>query len=598
MTNTILTDSNNIGLAQLRAAFPTLTGAGVTVGQAEAEEATLAFEVNPATVGEDNPTNSNDFITYWQGTAPSSTYNDGITGYYSAHATNVASYYYGPNGVAPGVAHVDNYDAATSPGNFVSADAVINMSFAYSDHTEDAAYDAYALANNTVLVAAAGNSGAPVSPGTAYNVISVGSSTAALATGPAYDGAAKPDISAPGSESSWTAPQVAGAAALLEQAATDAFTGQERTDALDFRTIKALLLNGATKPSDYFTGPYAPTATDPLNARYGSGVLNVYNSVNALYAGEQAADAVNEVAAGQDGFFPVTGAAVPTEGWDYSPLAAAANHDAIAGYKLNLTAGDTFTATLTWAADAGNAIDHFSLELYDNTAGTFVAASTAADSNVQQIVATLGTTDTYDLQVVLSGGATLISDPYALAWAEATPECFCAGTRIQTLRGDIAVESLCVGDIVLTYDNRVLPVRWLGVRTVATRFTDPLALPIRIRAGALGKFLPHTDLLLSPGHAVLLDGMLVQAGALVRLSGISRVLTMPEQFGYYHVELDTHALLLAEGVAAESYLATAEPTRFDNPGSGRAPPPELPYPRVKSSRQLALGLRARDRNAA
>ncbi len=592
MTNPILTNSSNIGLAALRAAFPTLTGAGVTVGQAEAEESPLAFEVDPATVGQDNPTNSNDFITYWRGTTPTFTYDDGVTGSYSEHATDVAAYFYGPYGVAPGVAHIDNYDATTSPSNFVSADKVINMSYAYSDNTQDAAYDAYALATNTVLVAAGGNGGAPVSPGTAYNVISVGSSTSLLSTGPAYDDAAKPDISAPGSATSWTAPQVAGAAALLVQTATAAFAGQEQSDALDFRTIKVLLLNGATKPGDYFTGPYAPTKTDPLNARYGSGVLNVYNSVNALYAGEQAADSVNQVVAGHDGFVPVTGAALPTEGWDFSTFAAAAGDDAIGVYRLDLTAGDTLTATLTWASDANNDIDHLSLELYDDTSGTCVAASDAADSNVQQIVVALSATDSYEMQVVLSGGGALVSDPYALAWAEAAPECFCAGTRILTSQGEIPVESLCVGDMVMTLDDRAMPVRWVGRRTVATRFADPLAWPIRIRAGALGGGLPRRDLAVSPGHALLLRGLLVQAGALAGLPGIARAATMPPMFRYYHIELDTHGLLLAEGVAAESYLARTEPMRFDNPAPSRDPPPEMPYPRVKAARQLPAALRA------
>jgi hypothetical protein len=147
--------------------------------------------------------------------------------------------------------------------------------------------------------------------------------------------------------------------------------------------------------------------------------------------------------------------------------------------------------------------------------------------------------------------------------------------------------------MAITHDSRALPVRWLGVRTIATRFADPLALPIRICGGALGSGLPHRDLLLSPGHALLLNGMLVQAGALVGLPGIACVPDLPERFRYFHIELDTHELLLAEGVAAESYLACAEPMRFDNPAPTREAPAELPYPRVKAARQLPPTLRRR-----
>lgn len=177
--------------------------------------------------------------------------------------------------------------------------------------------------------------------------------------------------------------------------------------------------------------------------------------------------------------------------------------------------------------------------------------------------------------------------------------CFLAGTLIATPGGPRAVETLAAGDLVLLSDGRALPVRWLGVQTIVKAFVNPLrSFPIRIAAGALGEGLPARDLFLSPDHALFLDGALVQAGALVNGSTIARVAEVPETFRYFHVELDEHALLLAEGAPAESFLDTVTRNRFDNAaddaarsGAPTAGISEMAVPRVKSARQLPQATR-------
>jgi hypothetical protein len=171
--------------------------------------------------------------------------------------------------------------------------------------------------------------------------------------------------------------------------------------------------------------------------------------------------------------------------------------------------------------------------------------------------------------------------------------CFCAGTRIATPDGATAVEDLRPGDMVRTASG-IKPVRWIGESPVATRFADPLrALPIRICAGALGRGLPRRDLLLSPDHAIFLAGILVQAGALVNGETIFRDKNVPPRFTYYHVELATHELLLAEGVLAESFVDNVDRMHFANWDARCAPAepiPEMQYPRAKAARQVPRSL--------
>ncbi|GAB4064167.1 Hint domain-containing protein [Ancylobacter sonchi] len=180
--------------------------------------------------------------------------------------------------------------------------------------------------------------------------------------------------------------------------------------------------------------------------------------------------------------------------------------------------------------------------------------------------------------------------------------CFLPGTLIATPSGGIAIETLKAGDLVATADGAVRPVRWLARQTVSTRFANPLkVMPIRICAGALGKGMPARDLYVSPDHALYLDGLLIQAEALVNGSSIVRHTDMPERFTYYHVELDDHSLILAEQTPAETFIDNVTRKTFDNWHEAPEAPVarELEHPRVKSARQLSpfirnlLAMRAR-----
>lgn len=175
---------------------------------------------------------------------------------------------------------------------------------------------------------------------------------------------------------------------------------------------------------------------------------------------------------------------------------------------------------------------------------------------------------------------------------EALTLCYLTGTLILTDKGEVPVEDLKIGDLVHTAEGRLEPIKWVGIQTTnPQRVKNPLrGYPVLIKAGALGNQLPKRDLYVSPDHAVLFEGLLINAGALV--NDVSIIKTEPtETFTYYHIELDKHALLFAEGVPAESFLPQKEDRYcYDNGAEYEELYPNqcnmilwpLDYPRVSS----------------
>jgi hypothetical protein len=143
--------------------------------------------------------------------------------------------------------------------------------------------------------------------------------------------------------------------------------------------------------------------------------------------------------------------------------------------------------------------------------------------------------------------------------------CFVRGTRIATPAGEVAVEDLAVGDPILTVSAGVKPIKWIGNRqlNVKSYRTPELAAPVRIRQGAFAENVPHRDLLVSPDHAILIDGLLICVRQLINTTTIRQELDCAS-VEYFHIELDAHAVLLAEGLPAESYLDTGNRGFFAN----------------------------------
>src|ERR1019366_1816831 len=160
------------------------------------------------------------------------------------------------------------------------------------------------------------------------------------------------------------------------------------------------------------------------------------------------------------------------------------------------------------------------------------------------------------------------------AGADVSLACFRADTRIRTMRGEVPVEQLLVGDQVeVLLGGPPAPIVWVGHRTVdCKRHPVPQRVwTVRVCAGTFGPGLPLRDLFLSPDHAILIEGVLIPIKQLI--NGHSIVQVPVDEVTWYHVELAQHDVLLAEGLPAESYLDTGNRGSFSNGGV-----PERLYP--------------------
>ncbi|WP_157665500.1 Hint domain-containing protein [Cyanobium sp. NIES-981] len=232
-------------------------------------------------------------------------------------------------------------------------------------------------------------------------------------------------------------------------------------------------------------------------------------------------------------------------------------------------------------------------DLWSNTSG-------GANWNSSAIIATHTDLDTY-ISTKTGGAITDFPNDMDLGYlVGGTVTCFLAGTAISTPSGAVAVESLQRGDLIST-DLGTMAVGFIGRSEVQIVCSDETDLPICVPAGALGASLPSADLYLSPGHALYVDGALVQASALVGLNGIHQLsrdfFGDAESFIYYSVELKSHRLITANGTAVESFYDILPRTAWNNYGEylsiygEEAILDELNLPRVQFERQLPADLR-------
>lgn len=438
-----------IGIELLRTVDPSLQGAGVHVAHVESNlgGSPPAFEVNPSAVGQ--PAS---LFTYISGTGTATAYPNSV-GFDSWHAIAVGNLFYGTtNGVAPMLSHVDNYEAGHFYQTFISTPLrpsiparIVNQSFVLTSiqqQTVDQQYDNYAGQRNVLFVsgvgngAVTGNGGFVNAPATCYNGIGVGAKDGPSSFGPTLDnGRSKPDLIAPGTATSWSTPLVSGGAAVLMQAGGRGDGGPATNDATDIRTIKALLLNGAIKPTNW-----SHTSTRPLDTNYGAGVLNVFNSYSQLTGGKQS---FIESTTHSNDDLQLLGTNLNNiaslSGWDLANINSTVSQARVNHYYFELTnvasGGYTVTATLAWNRRLNESdVNDLNLFLYD-LSGNLVAASTSSVDNVEHLYLPQVPPGRYDLQVWKRGGSgNSGTETYALAF-----EMFTMPLQIQQSGTNIAL---------------------------------------------------------------------------------------------------------------------------------------------------------------
>ena len=274
----------------------------------------------------------------------------------------------------------------------------------------------YIIDQSDATIVVGSNNGGALPPGWApnYNALTVGVSSGNHGSGltTTYGaGRVAIDVVAPTTATSTATPFVAGAVAILQDAAND-------TDAANSEVIRATIMAGATKDESEFTAGWARTTTEPLDSVLGAGELNVHNSYDIQQAGEFDGGSATS---------PVMIAA--TNGWDYDS-GISTNGERI--YEFEIDGGEEltdFSVALTWNLDiVDNGLSQFvwsptqqlanlSLELYDSTdsyLGTLLDESVSDVDNVEHIYVISGLTKgTYHLRV--SNNNDFATD-YGFAW--------------------------------------------------------------------------------------------------------------------------------------------------------------------------------------
>ena len=348
------------------------------------------------------------------------------------------------------------------------------------------------------------------------------------------------------------------------------------------------------------TAPSVETGTGVVNVETG-GIVQVQGltesaSGSIVLAGGSLLDSVPGSAAGTvSGFGMVTGqltsdgAIVATGGTlDFTggllgtggitiDAGAALQSDSLLSDSQSVTFATSASTEdlILGAPQVTNAFDIFNLQYGDEIVFTNGATVTDAQWLGSGTLAVDSSSGTMDFTNVGLAAGALPNFTTGSDFVELVP-CFLTGTQIATPNGEVPVERLSIGDTVLTLGGKVRPIVWIGAgRVLATRGRRNAATPVIVRKGALADNVPHRDLRVTKGHSLYIDGVLIPAEFLVNHRSILWD-DRAQQVEVYHIELETHDVLIADGAHAESYRDDGNRWLFQNANSGWEMEPKEP----------------------
>jgi autotransporter passenger strand-loop-strand repeat protein len=271
----------------------------------------------------------------------------------------------------------------------------------------------------------------------------------------------------------------------------------------------------------------------------GTGVVNVSGTVTGITVDSGGQDVIQAGGVASGSTVLAGGSEVVSAG------GLETGADVQSGADVQVFAGGSVTNV---TLEDGGYIEFGNLSSSPGASVTFNSSTDTLTLHDGAVTSTIQLAGTYTsgFQIVANGGSTDVY--YGTA-------CYLAGTGIRTPQGDVAVETLNIGDLLVTASGAIRPIRWIGTRSYSGRFlkANPAMLPIRFKRDSLAEGIPYRDLSVSPKHAMLIDGVLVPAEALVNGESIVKE-SSAESVEYFHVEFDSHDVVIAEGALSESFV--------------------------------------------
>lgn len=248
----------------------------------------------------------------------------------------------------------------------------------------------------------------------------------------------------------------------------------------------------------------------------------------------------------------------------------------------------------------------FSGQIDGFTVGDTIELTGVTDGSLAQLVngntLEIERTGNLPIDLTLDPSVSYVGNHYQVSAQGAVIEvpCFLRDTLIRAETGEVMVQDLAIGDRVMTLSGQSRPIMWIGTgRMRVAPGHRSAATPVIVRRSALADGVPCHDLRITKGHALFVDGVLIPAEFLVNHRSIHWD-DHKQEVAFYHIELETHDVLIANGASTESYRDDGNRWLFGNPNSGWDQPPKLPCAPVLTGGPIvdAIWRRLLDRNKA